>query len=174
MLTATGADSLTLLQTIEGLDVLEVSYSSGSEMNSALIGGHIDMMVTGTDEISGLIESGDVVPLVACSENRMKRYPDLECTGELDIDSFIGTWRGLYAKKGTPQAAIDALEAAIEKATEDPRWQEFLVQGAYDERVGFEKHDGLKALEEKEYVAFSKYLNSEGLLLKPYDDISLD
>ena len=54
MLTATGADSLTLLQTIEGLDVLEVSYSSGSEMNSALIGGHIDMMVTGTDEISGL------------------------------------------------------------------------------------------------------------------------
>ncbi|MDO5022477.1 MAG: tripartite tricarboxylate transporter substrate binding protein [Eubacteriales bacterium] len=174
MLTATGADSLTLLQTIEGLDVMEVPYTSGSEMNSALMGGHIDMMVTGTDEISGLIESGDVVPLVACVEQRMKRYPDLECTGELGIDSFIGTWRGIYAKNGTPQAAIDAMEAAIEKASQDPKWQEFLVQGAYDERVGFEPSEGLKALEEKEYTTFSKYLNEQGLLRKPYDDISLD
>ena len=174
MLTATGGDSATLKQTVAGLDVLEIAFASGSEMNSALMGGHIDMMITGTDEIQGLIESGDIVPLVACSENRMKRYPDLECTGELGIDSFIGTWRGIYAKKGTPQGAIDALGAAIEEASKDPRWIDFLVQGAYDERVGFEDSAGLSALMEKEYVMFSNYLNGEGVLSKQYDDIVLE
>ncbi len=174
MLTATGADSATLKQSIEGLDVLEIAFASGSEMNSSLMGGHIDMMITGTDEIQGLIESGDIVPLVACSEVRMKRYPDLECTGELGIDSYIGTWRGVYAKKGTPQEAIDALGAAIEEASKDQRWVDFLEQGAYDERVGFEDSAGLSALMEKEYVMFSNYLNGEGVLSKHYDDIVLE
>lgn len=174
MLTATGADGATLKQALAGLDVLELSYASGSEMNAGLMGGHIDIMITGTDEIQGLIESGDVIPLVACAEQRMSLYPDMECTGELEIDSYIGTWRGVYAKKGTPQEAIDAMAAAIEKATQDQRWQDFLVQGAYNERVGFEDGEGLKALMEKEYIMFSKYLSEEGVLTAPYDDIVIE
>lgn len=171
MLTATGADGASLKQALAGLDVLELSYASGSEMNAALMGGHIDLMITGTDEIQGLIESGDVIPLVACAEQRMKRYPDMQCTGELGIDSYIGTWRGVYAKKGTPQEAIDALAAAIEKATQDPTWQEFLVQGAYDERVGYENGEGMSNLIEKEYKVFTQYLSDEGVLTKTYPDL---
>ncbi|MGI6653275.1 MAG: tripartite tricarboxylate transporter substrate binding protein [Christensenellales bacterium] len=174
MLTATGADGATLKQALAGLEVLELSYSSGSEMNAGLMGGHIDIMITGTDEIQGLIESGDVIPLVACAEKRMSIYPDMQCTGELGIDSYIGTWRGVYAKKGTPQEAIDAMAAAIEKATQDPRWQEFLVQGAYNERVGFEDGAGLQELMEKEYKMFTKYLDEEGVLTAPYDDIVIE
>lgn len=172
MLTATGADGASLKQALAGLDVLELSYSSGSEMSAGLMGGHIDMMITGTDEIQGLIESGDVIPLVACAEKRMNLYPDMQCTGELGIDSYIGTWRGIYAKKGTPQEAIDALTAAVEKATQDPVWQDFLVQGAYNERVGFENGEGLKALMEHEYQVFTKYLSEEGVLTKTYPDLA--
>ena len=174
MLTATGADGASLKQALVGLDVLELSYSSGSEMNAALMGGHIDMMITGTDEIQGLIESGDVIPLVACAENRMQLYPEMECTGELGIESYIGTWRGVYAKKGTPQEAIDAMTEAIRKATEDPTWQEFLVQGAYNERVAFEDGEGLHNLMEEEYKVFTKYLNGEGVLVKHYEDLPLE
>ena len=137
MLTSTGLDGASLKQALEGLDILDVSYPSGSEMNSALVGGHIDIMVTGTDEIEGLIAAGDVVPLLALSEQRMKRYPDVECSVELGINSVLGPARGIFAKKGTPQEAIDALVAAIEKASKDPQWQAFLVPGCYDERPGF-------------------------------------
>lgn len=172
MLTATGADGASLKQALAGLDVLELSYGSGSEMSAGLMGGHIDMMITGTDEIQGLIESGDVIPLVACAEKRMSLYPDMQCTGELGIDSYIGTWRGIFAKKGTPQEAIDALTAAIEKATQDPTWQDFLVQGAYNERVGFENGEGLKNLMEAEYKVFTQYLSDEGVLTKTYPDLA--
>lgn len=168
MLTSTGADGAGLKQTLEGLDVLEVAYSGGAEMNSALVGGHIDMMITGTDEIAGLIASGDIVPLVCLAEKRMSLYPEMECTGELGINSFIGTWRGIMAKAGTPQGAIDALVAGVAKAVEDPTWQEFLVNGAYNEREGFTSGEKFEALFESEYETFTEYLDSEGVLAKNY------
>ena len=164
MLTATGGDGVTMKQTLAGLDVLEITYNSGAEMNAALMGGHIDMMVTGLSEITGLIESGDVVPLVACFEKRVSRYPDMQSTGELGIDSFVGTWRGLYAKKGTPQEAIDAMVAAVEQASQDPVWIEFLKNGAYDEREGFASGEKFKALMDSEYEVFTQYLKDEGIL----------
>ena len=39
-----------------------VNYSSGSELSSAMVGGHININITGADEIMGLIQSGDIVP----------------------------------------------------------------------------------------------------------------
>ncbi len=168
MLTSTGLDGASLKQALEGLDILDVSYPSGSEMNSALVGGHIDIMVTGTDEIAGLIEAGDVVPLLTLAEQRMKRYPDVECSVELGINSVLGPARGIFAKKGTPQEAIDALAAAIEQASKDPTWQAFLEQGCYDERPGFAgPADYAKACEE-DYKLLSDYLKAEGVMKKDY------
>ena len=164
MLTATGADGVSMKQTLEGLDVLEMPYNGGAEMTAALMGGHIDMMITGTDEIQGLIESGDVIPLVACAEQRMTRYPDMEATGELGIDSYVGTWRALYAKKGTPQEAVDAMIEALKKAVEDPTWVEFLTRAAYDEREGFTYGDNFRALIDSEYEMFTEYLTAEGVI----------
>lgn len=166
MLSATGGDAAGLRETLKGLAVKEVPYGSGSEMNAALVGGHLHLMITGTDEIQGLIESGDIIPLVALSEKRMSRYPDMESTGELNIESYIGTWRGLMARSGTPQPAIDAMVAAIEQAVQDPSWQEFLKQGAYDEREGFANQADFIKLWDAEYDTFTEYLGSYDLLKK--------
>lgn len=168
MMTATGADGASLKQTMAGLDVMEIPYSDGSEMNAALVGGHIDLIITGTDEIAGLIESGDIIPLLALSENRMSVYPDMQCTTELGIDSLIGPWRAIFAKTGTPQEAIDALVAAIEEARQSDEWKEFLHAAAYDERAIRANGEELKAFFEEEYKALSAYLEAEGVLVKNY------
>lgn len=168
MMTATGADGASLMQTLEGLDVLEIAYSTGSEMNAAIVGGHIDLMISGTDEIAGLIESGDIIPLLALAENRMSIFPDMECTGELGIDSFIGPWRAIFAKSGMPQEAIDAMVAAVEEARKTDTWQEFLKNAAYDERPIQESGEQLDAFYEQEYVDLTEYLDGEGVLVKNY------
>ncbi|MBQ9905055.1 MAG: tripartite tricarboxylate transporter substrate binding protein [Synergistaceae bacterium] len=168
MLTSTGLDGASLKQALEGLDILDVSYPSGSEMNSALVGGHIDIMVTGTDEIEGLIAAGDVVPLLTLAEKRMKRYPNVECSVELGINSVLGPARGIFAKKGTPQEAIDVLVAAIEKASQDPTWQSFLVQGCYDERPGFANQADYTKDCEEDYKLLTDYLKAEGVAKKDY------
>ena len=174
MLTATGADSVAMKQTLAGglgCDVTEVedyvkivSYSSGSEMSSAMAGGHIHISISGVDEIKGLIDSGDIVPLISLSEERMSSYPDIECTGEKGIDSYIGTWRGIFCRTDTPAAAVAAMDEAIKKAWESEDYQEFLKNANYLDREGYQTGDDFQTLIDEEYVTFEEYLKGAGLM----------
>ena len=102
MLTATGVDGMCFEIATEGLSLNMVQYGGGAEVNADLAGGHCDLAVGGYDDMSGLIESGDIVPLLVFCEHRLSIFPDCECTAEVGIDSFAGPWRGIFAKKGTP------------------------------------------------------------------------
>jgi len=174
MLTATGADAVSLKQTLAGglgVDINDieqyvkiVNYSGGAELSSAMVGGHINISITGADEIKGLIESGNIVPLVSMSEERMSSLPDIQCTGELGIDSYVGTWRALMCHTDTPQAAIDSITAAVEKAWNAPAYQEFLKQASYLDRPGFANSADTIALMDREYTTFESYLKNAGLI----------
>lgn len=171
MLTATGVDGASLGQATEGLMLQEIPYSGGSEVNSALVGGHCDLSITGTDEIAGLIESGDILPILALCENRMSVFPDMQCSGELGIDSYMGPWRAIFAKTGTPQEAIDAMIAAIEQARETETWKEFLHNAAYDERTVPAAGEELAAFAQSEYKALRDYMSEQGTLVKDYPEL---
>lgn len=174
MLTATGADSVSLKQTLAGglgCDITEVeqyvkivNYSGGAELSSAVAGGHVHLMITGTDEIKGLIESGDIVPLISMSEERMSLYPDVQCTGELGIDSYVGTWRGIFCRTGTPDAAVKAMTEALEEAWNSEDYQTFLANAGYLDREGWATADDFNTLIDEEYVTFEDYLTGAGLI----------
>lgn len=174
MLTATGADSVSLKQTLAGglgCGITEVeqyvkivNYSSGSELSSAMVGGHININITGADEIKGLIESGDIVPLISMSENRMSSFPNVECTGEHNIDSYVGTWRGIFCRMDTPDAAVNSMAAALKKAWDSPEYQEFLKNASYLDREGYADAADFQKLIDSEYVTFEDYLKGAGLI----------
>ncbi|MDR2632853.1 MAG: tripartite tricarboxylate transporter substrate binding protein [Treponema sp.] len=174
MLTATGQDSVSMKQTLAealGVTISEVdkyvksvSYGGGAEMSSALVGGHISLGVAGGEEIQGLVASGDIVPLIAMSENRVSSVPDVPCTKELGLNSYIGSWRAIYARTGTPQAAVDSLAAALKKAWDMPAYQEFLKNSGYLDRPGYAGREETQALAQSEYAIFTAYLKDIGIL----------
>ena len=158
MLTSTGVDGMSLRQALEGLNVLEVSYPTGAGMNLALKEGQIDLMISGLEEIEDLIAAGDVAPLLVLAEKRMSRYPNVEAAGEIGLKAFLGPERGIFAKKGTPQAAIDAMADAIEDVTKSEAWQAFLIKGGYDERPAFAKTADYQKIADDEYALFTDML----------------
>ncbi|MDR2247614.1 MAG: tripartite tricarboxylate transporter substrate binding protein [Treponema sp.] len=174
MLTATGQDSVSMKQTLAaalGVSIPEVdtyiktvSYGGGAEMSAALVGGHIALGVAGGEEIQGLVESGDIVPLIAMSENRVSAVPDVPCTKELGIDSYIGSWRAIYARTGTPQAAVDSLAAALKQAWDTPEYQDFMKNSGYLDRPGYASREETQALAQNEYTIFTAYLKDIGIL----------
>ena len=97
--------------------------------------------------------------------------PDCECTGELGIDSYAGPWRAIFAKKGTPQGAIDALVAAIEECRSDATWIEFLKNAAYDQRVVPAPGEETQAFCLSEYKDLRDYMFEQETLEKDYDDL---
>ena len=171
MLTSTGVDGMCFEIATAGLDLNIVQYGGGAEVNADLAGGHCDLAVGGYDDMSGLIASGDIVPLLVFCEHRLSIFPDCECTAEVGIDSYAGPWRGIFAKKGTPQGAIDALVAAIEECRQDPSWQEFLHNAAYDERTVPAPGEELVEFCQNEYKDLRDYMLAQETLEKDYDDL---
>jgi tripartite-type tricarboxylate transporter receptor subunit TctC len=174
MLSAGGTDAASLYQTLAlalGVPMNQVenyvkivSYGGGSEIDAALVGGHIDVAIAGPGDEAGLIESGDVIPLVVLAEKRMVSFPNIPCTGEMGIASYIGTWRGIWARKGTPQAAIDAMEIALQKAWNMKPYQDYWVAEGYNERTGFQGQADFRKLVDAEYAAMEEYLKTMGLI----------
>jgi tripartite-type tricarboxylate transporter receptor subunit TctC len=174
MLTATGQDSVSMKQTLAAaleVSVPEVdkfiktvSYGGGAELSAAMVGGHLTLGVAGAEEIRGLVESGDIVPLVAMSENRVSAVPDVPCTKELGINSYIGSWRAVYARTRTPQGAMDAMAGALKEAWAMPAYQDFMRQSGYLDRPGYADQQETLALQAGEYIVFEQYLKDIGIL----------
>ena len=141
-----------------------VPFASGSEQDAALAGGHVHLTVQGFNESPGLIEAGSAIPIVAFSPQRMNSFPNVPSTGELGIPSFIGTWRGIFARRGTPQAAIDALSKALEEAWHTESYQRFCEQEGYLEREGFEGQEGFQRLIDDEYEVMTEFLRAAGVI----------
>ena len=171
MLTATGVDGMCFEIATNGLDLNVVQYGGGAEVNADLAGGHCDLAVGGYDDMSGLIQSGDIVPLLVFCEHRLNIFPSCECTAEVGIDSYAGPWRGIFAKKGTPQGAIDTLVAAIEKCRGDKTWTDFLHNAAYDERTVPSAGDALQKFTQSEYKDLRDYMLAQDTLEKDYADL---
>ena len=177
MLSTGGTDQASLYQTLAlalGVPINQVEsfvkitpYSGGSEIDAALVGGHIDVSIGGPGDSAGLIESGDVIPLVVMAEKRLKSFPNIPATGQdFNIPAYIGTWRGIWAKKGTPQAAIDAMEKAMRQAWNSKVYQDFCEGEGYLERTGFEGQADFKKLVDNEYKVFEDFLRTTGQLKK--------
>ena len=176
MLSTGGTDQVSLYETLAlalGVSISQVTdyvkitpYSGGSEIDAALVGGHIDVSIGGPGDSAGLIESGDVLPLVVMAEKRLSSFPNIPSTGEMGIPAYIGTWRGIWAKRGTPQAAIDAMEKALRQAWNSKAYQDFCEAEGYLERTGFEGQADFRKLVDAEYKVFEDYLRSIGQLKK--------
>lgn len=171
MQSAVGVDGMCFEIATEGLALKHVSYNSGDDVNEALAEGLVDLAVGGYDDMSGQIETGKVIPLLLFCEHRVAIMPDCECTAELGIDSYAGPWRAIFAKKGTPQAAIDVLVEAVEACRRDATWQGFLMNAAYDQREVPTPGAETQRFCQSEYQELRDYLLKQDKLARDYDDL---
>ena len=65
---------------------------------------------------------------------------------------------------GTPQAAVDAMSAALEEAWNSDTYQEFLKNACYLDRPGYADAASFRTLIDEEYVTFEDYLKGAGLI----------
>lgn len=96
-----------------GIDLTFVPFPGNAEALSALLGGHLDLVVVaGT---SGLYEAGRIEPLAIAEKKRLKDYPKIPTLDELGYPIFLNSYYFLCAPKGTPQEVINKLNDANQK-----------------------------------------------------------
>jgi tripartite-type tricarboxylate transporter receptor subunit TctC len=105
-----------------GAKLQVVPYKSGSESTSAVMGGQVQ--ATSEASIIALphvLHDGRFKALANTWTQRLSAYPSLSTATEQGFPELkIAHWAGVHAPKGTPDAVLDKMAAAVNQAMKDP------------------------------------------------------
>lgn len=97
-----------------------VAFSKVGSGISDLLGGHIDVMVTGIASAAQLAKDGQLRVLATTSDQRLPEWPDAPAMGEIYPGFAMEGWQLLVAPAGTPPAIIERVNRDVVKALGDP------------------------------------------------------
>jgi tripartite-type tricarboxylate transporter receptor subunit TctC len=115
-----------------------VPYKGGTPAMTDLMGGHVDVLFASILESASYIKAGKLRGLAVTSAARSPTLPDLPTLAEAGVPNAVsGSWIGLLAPAGTPQAIVDKLAADVKSviAADDTR-QKLIEQGAVPRGTG--------------------------------------
>ncbi|MBL8306913.1 MAG: tripartite tricarboxylate transporter substrate binding protein BugD [Rubrivivax sp.] len=111
-----------LFQQAMGVDMTTVPYKGTAPAMNDILGGQVDIMCDQTTNTTGQIAAGAVKAYAVTTSKPLStpalaKLPTLESQGLKGFN--VSIWHGLYAPKGTPKAALDAINAALKTALKD-------------------------------------------------------
>jgi tripartite-type tricarboxylate transporter receptor subunit TctC len=112
--------SAALFNKLAEVDMVHVPYKGGAPAANDLVAGHLQVIFAPLVEVLSFIEAGKLRALAVTTKERSRRLPDLPTLGEVLPGYEIALWVGMFAPKGTPQAIVDRLGAAVRKAMAHP------------------------------------------------------
>ncbi|MFC6761558.1 tripartite tricarboxylate transporter substrate-binding protein [Sulfitobacter porphyrae] len=133
-----------------------------AEMVSNTLGGHLDMMYEEYGPTRGLIESGDLIPLLLFSDDRLAELPDVPTAKELGYDVTIGRWRGFGIKPDTNAADVETLVALFRDAAADPGYKKIEAENALQYRSEFIGPEAFKTFLDGEIATYTQIMKQLG------------
>jgi len=109
-----------LFQVTTGTEMVHVPFPSGVDAATALLGGHIDLAMTGSTSTEPYILDGTLVGLGVASAEPLNSLPDLPPIAETVEGFEFSTWNGVFAPAGTPTEIVEAMNAAIQEVMAMP------------------------------------------------------
>jgi len=113
-----------------GFETRYVTANSGADRLRMLLGGNADIALFAASEY--LAQEGELRPLVYFGLNRLPELPDVPTALELGFDISWANPNWWLAPAGTPDAAAEALSAALEKAIADPEIRDYFLNNTLD------------------------------------------
>lgn len=128
-----------------------IPFAGSAPAIVALLGGHVDLASTAIGPAQAHIKAGSLRPLAVLGDTRLSAYPDVPTLKELGYKVGSPVLYGISAPKGTPKEVVNALYAAVKKASEKYNEQIAASLGV----LGAE----IKVLGPDEYAAYLKNQN---------------
>lgn len=98
-----------------------VPYRGAGPLMQDLLAGHVPVAFDGLGTSAPQIASGTLRGLAVTAPKRVAAIPDVPTSAEAGLPGFeFSTWYGIFARKGTPQEAIDRLTKEVKAAMNQP------------------------------------------------------
>jgi len=116
----------TLFAEKAGFEFDYVSFNSMADQTTALLSDALDAMVGNPGEILGLIESGELRPLVFSGQTTPDALEGVPTMGDIGFDIGVSMPRGLILPPNAPAEAQDWWIETMKKVVETPEWGEYI------------------------------------------------
>jgi tripartite-type tricarboxylate transporter receptor subunit TctC len=122
-----------LMEATLGLDMQDVPYRGSGPAMQDLLSGRVPTMVDGVIPDITHHRAGTLRILAISSDGRSPVAPDIPTFAELGWPALTAyLWFGLFAPKGTPEAAVERLSAAVREAARAPGLRERMAADGVD------------------------------------------
>jgi tripartite-type tricarboxylate transporter receptor subunit TctC len=110
-----------LFKAMAGVQMTTVPYRTTGEVLAAVQGGQAPVIFEAVASLVPMFASGMLRPLAVTSPRRFSLLPDVPTVQEQGVADYeVTSWNGLVARKGTPEAVIGVLNAAMNDALRQP------------------------------------------------------
>ena len=131
------------LSMVAGLKLTHIPSKGIAENNTALLGGHIDV-VSDSSGWAPLVDAGKFRLLATWGDKRSDRYPQVPTIKEIGYDVVARSHLGIIGPKGMPKSIVAKLADAFKKALEDPDFLSVMkkmdMPTEYLDTAGYEKY----------------------------------
>jgi len=110
----------------------QVSYKSGSETVTALLGGQVEVIVQNPSDVLAQIHGGKLRLIASASPVRWREFPNVPTMKEAGYDVEIDSWLGIAVPKGTPRPIVEKLQEGVLAALKDPEVLEKITLAGVD------------------------------------------
>ncbi len=126
-----------LLKRLAGVDFTVVTYRGTPAAVTDLVAGRADLMIDSQTLLAPLARDGKVRALAVTTPIRSRLLPELPTLQEAGVAGYAASsWQVLYAPKGTPEAIVARLAAAVAEAQADPAVQARYAQAGIEPLSG--------------------------------------
>ena len=123
-----------LIQKATGAQWTFISFPSGGERLSNLLGGHVQMMVIEPQEAGEQIRAGNLRVIAALTEKRLAALPNVPTIKEQGIDiPLIPQARGVLAPPAVPREVVQYWEGVFDRFSKSAGWQQYLEQNQFED-----------------------------------------
>ena len=131
-----------------------VPYKGGSQAITDTVGGQTQVMMNGMLATYPHVQSGKLKLLAVSKRSRMPLIGEVPTIAEQGVPGFeSGSWQGILAPKGTPEAVVQKLNAALVSAIRNPEVRGRLAgQGAEVVTMTPQEQDQFFATERKRWA----------------------
>ena len=157
--------NLEMLKLEAGVDIRHVPFKGGAPVNTATLGGHVDLSANTLPTVHSLLKSGDLRGLAITSAKRLPEFPDIPTFAEKGYPEVSqGLWTGFFLPKGVEKSVLLKVSMVIEKTVKTPGVVKKLEEIGYE----FDYVDGDKFAQaiDKEFKTIVDVVKKANLVLK--------
>jgi putative tricarboxylic transport membrane protein len=151
-----------ILADAAGYKIDYVPFNEEGQLQTALLSGALDGMVSNTGSILGQVQANAVRPLLFTGKKPLPALPDVPTGEALGFKDLPAMPRGLILPPEAPQAATDWWIATMKKVVATPEWKEYLKSNYLTEDVRWGADFGTFVTETSD--EFKRVLTEKGAL----------